>query len=208
MPRFASAMESPSWGEVLPADSHRCHDLTVPYPTASISLHDPFLEADLHGIHIEVDHRHIVQSWRRIQPGSNSNSASASTSTSTAHADSQTRSQLQSETAAGVPLDPRGESVDVLDDGEVRVVVSTKRKITRKRPSAPPIFMLPLPYPFSHVSGFEVACEDEQRHHLAEQSMLMIAVIVPAAPVPPTHIHPLRVSLCPLPRTHRIAIHE
>jgi hypothetical protein len=96
----------------------------------------------------------------------------------------------------------------VLDDGEVRVVVSTKRKITRKRPSAPPIFMLPLPYPFSHVSGSEVACEDVQRHRMAQNMMLMIAVIVPAAPVPPTHIHPLRVSLCPLPSTHGITIHD
>jgi hypothetical protein len=136
---------------VVPADPSRCHDLTVPYPTASISLHDPFLEADLHGIHVEVDHRHIVQSWRRIQPGSNSNS------TSTSHADAQSHSHLQSGTSAerspGPGAFPGGESVDVLDDGEVRVVVSTKRKITRKRPSAPPIFMLPLPYPFSHVSG-------------------------------------------------------
>jgi hypothetical protein len=34
----------------------------------------------------------------------------------------------------------------------------------------------------------------------------MRPVIVPAAPVPPTHFHPLRVSLRRLPRTHRITI--
>ncbi|WVF66937.1 hypothetical protein IAT40_001680 [Kwoniella sp. CBS 6097] len=38
-------------------------DLTVPYPTASISDHDPF--QDTSSLHIEVDDDHIVQSYRR-----------------------------------------------------------------------------------------------------------------------------------------------
>ncbi|OCF40533.1 hypothetical protein I317_05624 [Kwoniella heveanensis CBS 569] len=38
-------------------------DLTVPYPTASISSHDPF--QDTASLHIEVDDDHIVQSYRR-----------------------------------------------------------------------------------------------------------------------------------------------
>jgi hypothetical protein len=193
---------------LYPADPRRCHDLTVPYPTASISLHDPFLEADLHGIHIEVDHRHIVQSWRRIPPGTNS----------TSHAEPHPHSHLQSNTSAGVPLDPGGESVDVLDDGEVRVVVSTTRKIVRKRPSAPPIFMLPLPYPFSHVSGSTgpvaswLRNSECRRLSTAEVvargrgRVLTIPVPVSAAPVPRTHFYPLRVSLSLLPSTHRITI--
>ncbi|WVR04162.1 hypothetical protein IAU60_001161 [Kwoniella sp. DSM 27419] len=42
-----------------------CRDATVPYPTASISSHDPF--QDTSTLHIEVNDEHIVQSYRHFQ---------------------------------------------------------------------------------------------------------------------------------------------
>jgi len=44
--------------------SVRCNDLTVPFPTAAISLTDPFADHDTSGIIIDEDDDHIIQSWR------------------------------------------------------------------------------------------------------------------------------------------------
>lgn len=40
-----------------------CHDITVPYPTASISLYDPFENSDLTGVRVEVDDDCVVTGW-------------------------------------------------------------------------------------------------------------------------------------------------
>ncbi|ORX36237.1 putative serine esterase-domain-containing protein [Kockovaella imperatae] len=40
-----------------------CHDQTVPYPTASISLTDPFEGFTNTGIEVTVDHRNVATSW-------------------------------------------------------------------------------------------------------------------------------------------------
>lgn len=106
----------------------RIHDNTVPYPTASISYTDPF--ADPSNLHIETDENHIVQSYLPI-------------------------------------ADPDPESLAVnhaneidVDGEEVTVKISVLKprrtasaQITgRKRPLLPPFLMLPLRYPFNHVS--------------------------------------------------------
>ncbi|KAK4688778.1 hypothetical protein P7C73_g1333, partial [Tremellales sp. Uapishka_1] len=41
-----------------------CQDNTVPYPTAAISLDDPFAEFEASGLTVESDEDHIVQSWK------------------------------------------------------------------------------------------------------------------------------------------------
>lgn len=41
-----------------------CHDLTVPYPTATFSLHDPFEAFDATGMQVDVDEHNIVRSWQ------------------------------------------------------------------------------------------------------------------------------------------------
>jgi len=42
----------------------RCHDLTVPYPTATFSLFDPFEAHETTGMQVDVDENHIVRSWQ------------------------------------------------------------------------------------------------------------------------------------------------
>ena len=41
----------------------RCNDSTVPFPTAAISLVDPFENYDTSGIAVNEDDGHVVQSW-------------------------------------------------------------------------------------------------------------------------------------------------
>lgn len=43
----------------------RCHDLTVPYPTATFSLSDPFEGYDAAGIHVDADENNILRSWHQ-----------------------------------------------------------------------------------------------------------------------------------------------
>ena len=38
--------------------------MTVPYPTAAISLTDPFENQEKSGIEVDEDEDHVVQSWR------------------------------------------------------------------------------------------------------------------------------------------------
>jgi hypothetical protein len=99
----------------------RCHDLTVPYPTATFSLFDPFEQHELTGIKVKTDERHIVTSW------------------------SMPEKDLSDRTADDGEMITR-EVGDIDDVGSVRTV-------DRKRPALPPFFLLPLPYPFSYVSG-------------------------------------------------------
>ena len=42
-----------------------CHDLTVPYPTATFSLSDPFEGYDAAGIHVDADENNILRSWHQ-----------------------------------------------------------------------------------------------------------------------------------------------
>ena len=41
----------------------RCNDSTVPFPTAAISLVDPFENYDTSGIAVDEDDDHVVKSW-------------------------------------------------------------------------------------------------------------------------------------------------
>ena len=43
----------------------RCHDLTVPYPSATFSLFDPFEPYETTGMQVDVDENHIVRSWHQ-----------------------------------------------------------------------------------------------------------------------------------------------
>jgi hypothetical protein len=40
-----------------------CHDLTVPFPTAAISAHDPFAEYETTPFPLDLDENHIVRGW-------------------------------------------------------------------------------------------------------------------------------------------------
>ncbi|KAK8861217.1 hypothetical protein IAR55_002036 [Kwoniella newhampshirensis] len=102
-----------------------CHDLTVPYPTAAISSTDPF--ADPSNLILESDDNHIVKSYLPVPiPDPES-----------------------------LPVD---HSADIDADGEeVTVTVSTtmyqptRSVIGRTRPPVPPLFVLPLRYPFNYT---------------------------------------------------------
>ena len=102
----------------------RCHDETVPFPTAAISLSDPFEAFLATGIHVSTDENHIVQSWHN---------APSSSSTTTQRAIS----------AVG------SEETGLLKESPTSVSPMTRM---RKRPRIPP--MLLLPYPFTYVSAF------------------------------------------------------
>lgn len=49
--------------------NYRCHDLTVPFPTASISLSDPYQDyaAGLSPLDIEINDKSIVTSYKLVQ---------------------------------------------------------------------------------------------------------------------------------------------
>ena len=137
-------------------DSYRCHDLTVPFPTAAISNTDPFGEYDASPFPLEVDDTHIVKAWSRPDMGL-------------------TSSMLDSATKGdGQSTDEQGEEVLRYVEGDVTITV--KRHVRRtdatgvlnpamrgaremalgqagqlhRRPRLPPIFF--ARYPFTYVS--------------------------------------------------------
>ncbi|WWD16888.1 hypothetical protein CI109_101320 [Kwoniella shandongensis] len=105
------------------------HDNTVPYPTAAISYTDPF--TDPSQLHIETDENHMVTSYLPIaDPDPESLAVN--------HANE---------------IDVDGEEVNVT----VKVMKSRTRPRTselaggRTRPLLPPLFMIPLPFPFNYA---------------------------------------------------------
>lgn len=104
------------------------HDLTVPYPSATFSLDDPFDGHEHTGLVVETDRNHIVQSWRRPSESE--------------------RSKLkhhEGDESGAVGLVPgkgdgkgKAGSLDVLEG-------------IPPRPALPP-FLLILPWPFTYVS--------------------------------------------------------
>ncbi|KIR51815.1 lipid particle protein [Cryptococcus gattii Ru294] len=106
-------------------------DLTVPYPTASISPIDPFDDSTY--LDIEIDENNIVQSYRRISLEDKTFSKFGSISTSTTQ-------RMQK------------------DEEEVEVLVTTLHKKPgrimkvkkRSPPPFPPVLILPLRWPFNY----------------------------------------------------------
>lgn len=49
-----------SWTDAF---SGSCHDLTVPYPSASIASTDPYADHEYTKLQVETDEHHIVQSY-------------------------------------------------------------------------------------------------------------------------------------------------
>lgn len=113
--------------------AYSTRDLTVPYPTASISSTDPF--DDSRYLDIEIDENNIIQSYHPIPLDDNLISKFGSISTSTTQ---------------------RMEK----DEDEVEVLVTTIHKKPgrimkvkkRSPPPFPPVLILPLRWPFNYVS--------------------------------------------------------
>lgn len=107
------------------------HDLTVPYPSATFSLDDPFDGHERTGLVVDTDRNHIVQSWRKPNESD--------------------RSKLKHNAIEGdergavglVPKSKKGKAAASLDEDVLEG--------TPPRPALPP-FLLILPWPFTYVS--------------------------------------------------------
>lgn len=111
-----------------PADTRiRCNDLTVPYPTGAISLTDPFVDHVHHPLDLELDEDSCIEPDHPLHPD-----RSLATSSSTASA---------------------GARVNSSASGSRRRSGYTKIIERPRSPHRfPPIFYLPLPWPFGYVS--------------------------------------------------------
>lgn len=109
----------------------RCNDLTVPYPTGAISLVDPFVDHQHQPLNLEIDEDSCIDPDHPLHPDrspctptSTSTRPSTSTSTSAPHG---TTSRSRSKYRNGI-------------------------ESARTPHRFPPIFYLPLPWPFNYVS--------------------------------------------------------
>ncbi|ODN77058.1 hypothetical protein, variant 3 [Cryptococcus amylolentus CBS 6039] len=107
-------------------------DLTVPYPTATFSLTDPF--ADPTSIDVEVNDQHIVQSYRPLSPASLDRPSS--------------RSSLLT-SRSNRRMKDGSESADE-EDVEISITSLRSKGDERKRPVLPPFLILPLRWPFNY----------------------------------------------------------
>lgn len=130
----------------------RCQDLTVPYPTASISLSDPYQDyaSGVGTLHIDVDERNIVTSYRNPISSSTTPRVEGSGGENTVGGDGERE---------GVRT---GEVLREEDDGDIIVTVTTTTSSALRlkggkelpklpsRPMFPPFFY--LRWPFTYVS--------------------------------------------------------
>lgn len=146
----------------MTADDLRCHDLTVPYPTASISLSDPFQDyaAGTAPLHIEIDERNIVTSYSRSAP--------------VPAADAETIGEDES-----IQQD--------LGDDDVQVTVtispvrqatgpSAKSALIKARPRIPPILLLKWPFTYVRLYHRESLCQPDL-FFCTEQVQALLAVL-------------------------------
>ena len=101
----------------------RCNDLTVPYPTGSISAHDPFVDHLTNHIDIHTDENGCISKCALPQV-----------------------SQVP-----GPKGKEQGVEVYVDEDWKQRVV-ARKERLEKERHRLPPFVVLPLPGPLKHVS--------------------------------------------------------
>lgn len=109
------------------------HDLTVPYPSATFSLDDPFDGHEHTGLVVDTDRNHIVQSWRKPSESERSKLK---------------HDAIEGDESGAVGLMPSK------GDGKGKADASLDEDVLEgipPRPALPP-FLLILPWPFTYVS--------------------------------------------------------
>ena len=163
-----------------PADSRiRCNDLTVPYPTGAISLTDPFVDHVHHPLDLEVDEDSCIEPDHPLHPDRSPTTSDFITSP---------RARTRTRISTSAPNKASGARRR-----------SRYRKDTERARSPhrfPPIFYLPLPWPFGYVGP------NPHDYHFPSSCFLSyygaaltyLSAWVHCGPVLVTHILDLRVS--------------
>jgi hypothetical protein len=104
----------------------RCNDLTVPYPTGSISAHDPFVDHLTNHIDIHTDENGCVSKYALPEVP---------------------------QVPKGAERMGKEQGVEVyVDEDWKQRVVARKERFEKERHRLPPFVVLPLPGPLKHVS--------------------------------------------------------
>ena len=164
--------------EGISADGVRCHDLTVPFPTAAIADTDPFAEYETHPFPMEVDEDHVVRSWVPRGHG-----AADQEQLGLPHAGVQPE---------GTPGHGEKEEI-VIKDGNVDITVTVTRSTapasstgntmrrkeeTRRRPRYPPMLFARYPYTYvSHLLAFLIVGTDMVAGESAADEQLPILLL-------------------------------
>ncbi|RXK37010.1 hypothetical protein M231_05717 [Tremella mesenterica] len=136
-----------------------CHDLTVPYPTATFSLSDPFVDYATNGLMVETDPDHVVTSFRL--PGRSSTSMYDKHNSSFNLKNEKLSNDDSRPSDGGTQVNRRvmeenNEEEEDHEEDEVEDLLglTTQTRVVeqvRKRHFIPPVFVLPYPFPFSHL---------------------------------------------------------